>query len=63
MRGYDAWKLATPYDDECPECQNFGVVDYGDGDEPCRKCEEARDYADGLADYLYEKRRDERGLM
>lgn len=51
---YDAWKLTSPYDDECPEC---GSVNFND---ECQKCVEARDYAEGLADFLYEKHRDAR---
>lgn len=53
IRGYDAWKLATPYDGECPECGSNRF------NEECETCVAARDYAEGLADYLYEKRRDE----
>ena len=43
IRGYDAWKLATPYDGECPECGSNRF------NEECETCVAAMDYAEAGA--------------
>lgn len=53
--GYDAWKLATPYDDD-PVCK-CGFED-GKKDE-CTCEQDARDAADEKADHDYERYREE----
>lgn len=73
MKGYDDWKLASPYDDECPHCNNHGVRDCmicgGDGEVAdgieCPECNgtgtvdcECQEEPD--SDYLYERERDRR---
>lgn len=73
MRGYDAWKLASPADDLCPHCQGHKVLDCmncgGDGEVAdgieCPLCDgsgeivcECQEEPDG--DYLYERARDRR---
>ena len=74
IKGYDEWKLATPYDDECLECQNTG-------EHACMNCGGDGEISDGIecpecegsgvvececqgeepdGDYLYELERDRR---
>jgi hypothetical protein len=47
--GYDAWKLRSPDEDGCPYC---GINTL------CEDCEAKQEYADGLGDYLLERKRD-----
>lgn len=60
--GYDSWKLASPYDDDCPDCCGTGLLDCesccGDGCDECVECSCQEIEEDD--DYLYERWRDER---
>ena len=54
IKGYDAWKLATPWDD-APECK-CDAQDIMSDDCTCKQ--DAEDEALERGDYLYEQMRD-----
>ena len=68
MKGYDEWRLSTPWDDACPHCQGWKEHDCPecDGDDPeCPECGgngtvECECQEEPDADYLYERERDRR---